>query len=92
MEKEQIRAGVVQFEHADGDKEANLATIADFVDRAAVAGVQLLVFPECCVTGYWFLRNWSRETISAVLSSWTSSSFSAGPSMSWSLGIATSRF
>ena len=26
-------------------------------------GVQLLVFPECCITGYWFLRKLSREQL-----------------------------
>jgi predicted amidohydrolase len=25
--------------------------------------VELIVFPECCITGYWFLRNLSREEL-----------------------------
>ncbi|HSU66496.1 MAG TPA: nitrilase family protein [Tepidisphaeraceae bacterium] len=52
-----IRAGVVQFEHAAGGKETNFAKIERFVREAASHQVRLLAFPECCVTGYWFLRN-----------------------------------
>jgi predicted amidohydrolase len=55
-----IRAAVVQFEHAAGDKGANFEKIEAFAERAAGAGVQLLGFPECCISGYWFLRNLSR--------------------------------
>ncbi len=60
---QQICVASVQFEHASGDKAANLAKIADFVDRAAGQGVQLIVFPECCITGYWFLHRLSREAL-----------------------------
>src|SRR4051812_42600035 len=52
-----IRAAVVQFEHVAGNKEANFAKIEMFAVRAAERGVRILVFPECCITGYWFLRN-----------------------------------
>jgi predicted amidohydrolase len=52
-----IRAAVVQFEHARGDKRANFAKIETFARRAVAQGVRLLAFPECCITGYWFLRN-----------------------------------
>ena len=55
-----IRAAAVQFEHAAGDKEANFAKIESFARRAAEDGVRLLAFPECCVTGYWFLRKLTR--------------------------------
>lgn len=58
-----IRGGVVQFEHKPGDKEANLATIRRFCRSAAEQGVQLLVFPEMCITGYWHVRNLSRSEI-----------------------------
>jgi predicted amidohydrolase len=63
---EDMRVAAVQFEHASGDKGANLDKIAAFVERAAVQAVQLIVFPECCVTGYWFLRNLSREALEAL--------------------------
>ena len=39
-----------------GDKKANLAKINHFVGRAARVNVELVAFPECCITGYWFLR------------------------------------
>ena len=61
-----IRAGVVQFEHVAGDKEANFAKIESFARRAAGEGVQILAFPECCVTGYWHLRNLTREGLAAL--------------------------
>lgn len=54
-----IKAAAVQFEHADGNKELNLAKIESFIDKAHAKGVELLIFPECCVTVYWFLRNLS---------------------------------
>jgi predicted amidohydrolase len=58
-----LRAAAVQFEHASGDKAANFAKIESFTSRAAAQGVQLLAFPECCITGYWFLRNLSRAQL-----------------------------
>jgi len=58
-----IRAAAVQFEHAPGDKAANLSKIDRFLERAASAGVQIIVFPECCLTGYWFLRHLSRPQL-----------------------------
>jgi predicted amidohydrolase len=61
-----IRVASVQFEHAAGDKEANLAKIRNFVRQAAEQGVELVEFPECCVTGYWFLRELTREELEAL--------------------------
>ncbi len=58
-----IRAAAVQFEHAAGDKEANLSKIRGFVADAAEQRVEVIVFPECCITGYWFLRRLSREEL-----------------------------
>jgi predicted amidohydrolase len=61
-----IRAASVQFEHAAGDKRANLAKIGGFVRQAAAQGVELIAFPECCITGYWFLRDLSRDQLQAL--------------------------
>ncbi len=58
-----IRAAAVQFEHAAGNKEANFAKIEAFARQAAAQGVRILAFPECCITGYWFLRNLTREQL-----------------------------
>jgi predicted amidohydrolase len=63
---EDMRVASVQFEHASGDKGANLEKVTAFVAQAAGRGVQLVVFPECCVTGYWFLRNLSHEALEAL--------------------------
>ena len=61
-----IRVASVQFEHAAGDKKAKLSQIADFVKQAAGQGVELIVFPECCITGYLFLRKLNREQLLAL--------------------------
>jgi len=58
-----ITAGTVQFQHAPGDKAANLATIARFAEEAALQQVELLLFPECCISGYWHLRHLSRSEL-----------------------------
>ncbi len=55
-----IRVASVQFEHTNGDKESNLDMIGRFVEEASAAGAEIVVFPECCITGYWFLRHLSR--------------------------------
>lgn len=61
-----IRAAAVQFNHRPGDKVANLETIADFVEQAQEQNVDLLVFPEMCITGYWHVRNLSRADIASL--------------------------
>ncbi|MFB3893472.1 MAG: nitrilase family protein [Phycisphaerae bacterium] len=61
-----VRIASVQFEHAAGDKAANFAKIESFAARAAAQGVKIVVFPECCITGYWFLRNLSKPQLEAL--------------------------
>jgi predicted amidohydrolase len=61
-----VRVAAVQFEHKHGDKEANFAVIREFAARAAERGVEILCFPECCVSGYWTLRKLSREDLEAL--------------------------
>ena len=61
-----IRVAAVQFEHAPGDKEANLQKIRSFVEEAARQGVEIIAFPECCITGYWHLRHLSRDELMAL--------------------------
>ncbi len=58
-----IRVASVQFEHVAGDKAANFDTIRGFVEQASEQRVELIVFPECCVSGYWHLRNLSRDEL-----------------------------
>lgn len=52
-----LRVAAVQMESAAGDKAANFAKIESYLEKAAVQKVELIVFPECCITGYWFIRN-----------------------------------
>jgi predicted amidohydrolase len=61
-----LRAAAVQFQHAAGDKAANLATVRGFVDSAARHGVELIAFPECCISGYWHLRKLSRDELATL--------------------------
>jgi len=56
----------VQFEHSPGDKAANFAKIRHFVEQAARQNAEITIFPECCITGYWFLRHLSRDEFAAL--------------------------
>ena len=58
-----IRVASVQFEHAPNDKAANAAKIRSFVQQAADANAEIVIFPECCITGYWHLRHLSRDAL-----------------------------
>ena len=51
-----LRVASVQMESAAGDKEANFARLEALARRATDAGAALALFPECCLTGYWYLR------------------------------------
>lgn len=61
-----LRVASVQLQHRAGDKGANLAIVRGFVERATRHGVQLIAFPECCLSGYWHLRHLSREALFAL--------------------------
>lgn len=73
-----IRAAAVQFQHAHADKAANLRTMEAFITRAAEQDVQLLTFPECCVTGYWGVRNMSPDDLRDL-----AESVPDGPTTQW---------
>ena len=55
-----IRAAAVQFQHAPGDKTVNMEILRAFVEDAVALQVDLIAFPEMCLTGYWHGRNLSR--------------------------------
>ncbi len=61
-----VKVASVQFQHSPGDKAANFEIIRDFVEKAASQNVEILVFPEMCITGYWHVRNLSREQIESL--------------------------
>jgi 5-aminopentanamidase len=47
-----VKAAACQFEPAWLDVEKNLATMRRLAVEASNRGAELIVFPECCVTGY----------------------------------------
>ncbi len=61
-----LRVAATQFQHAPGDKAYNLQVMESQIREAAEQGVQALVFPECCVSGYWHLRNLDREELESI--------------------------
>jgi predicted amidohydrolase len=65
-EQRTLRVASVQFESLPDEKDANFRKIESFVEQAVAAGVRLVVFPECCLTGYWFIRKLSVEQLAAL--------------------------
>ena len=63
---ENIKVASVQFEHKNGDKVYNINKIEEFVQQACKNDVDMIVFPECCITGYWYLRKLSKEDLMAL--------------------------
>jgi predicted amidohydrolase len=61
-----MKAAAVQFNHKPGDKTANWETVEGFIREAADLGVELLVFPEMCITGYWHVHTLERDDIEAL--------------------------
>jgi len=61
-----IRVASVQFEPVPADKKSNLTKIRRFAEQAARQKIKLIAFPECCITGYWFLRKLARDDLRAL--------------------------
>jgi len=49
-----VKVAGVQMDVAFADPPQNLARMAEFLGQATAAGAQLIVFPECVLTGYCF--------------------------------------
>jgi len=58
-----IRVASVQFHHQPNNKAANLGKIRAFVAEAAAQRVELIAFPEMCITGYWHVRKLSKTDL-----------------------------
>ncbi|WP_372897069.1 nitrilase family protein [Stieleria sp.] len=56
-----ITVAAVQFNHRPGDKTFNLGRVESLTAEAKAKGVDLIAFPEMCLTGYWHVRNLSAE-------------------------------
>jgi N-carbamoylputrescine amidase len=61
-----IRVAAVQFQHQPGNKSYNLGRVRDFVAQAAEHGVEIIAFPEMCLTGYWHVRKLPRDGFEAL--------------------------
>jgi predicted amidohydrolase len=61
-----VRVASVQFQHEPGDKSYNLGRVRHFVTEAAESSVEIIAFPEMCLTGYWHVRKLTREGVEAL--------------------------
>jgi len=61
-----IRIAAAQFEAHDADKEHNFSRIEALARRAADEGAEVVSFHECCISGYTFLQELSREEVAAL--------------------------
>jgi predicted amidohydrolase len=61
-----VRVATVQFQHEPGDKSYNLGRVRHFATEAAASGVEIIAFPEMCLTGYWHVRKLPREGVEAL--------------------------
>src|SRR3954471_9572790 len=61
-----VRVAAVQFQHQPGNKAYNLGRVRQLVTEAAKSGVEIIAFPEMCLTGYWHVRKLPREAVEAL--------------------------
>ena len=61
-----VRIAAAQFEARDADKEYNFGRIETLTRRAVDEGAEIVSFHECCIPGYTFLQELSREEIAAL--------------------------
>ena len=55
--RSRLRVASIQMESAPNDTLGNFKKVERFASLAAAQGASLALFPECCLTGYWFIRN-----------------------------------
>ncbi|OLQ88236.1 acyltransferase [Vibrio panuliri] len=61
-----VRVASVQFNHRANDKSYNLSIITQYVERAAHNQVEIIAFPEMCITGYWHVSKLNQSQIRAL--------------------------
>jgi predicted amidohydrolase len=61
-----LKISTAQFENRSGDKAYNLSVIDSLAQKAAAQGSKVIAFHECSVTGYSYVRNFSKEQMLAV--------------------------
>jgi predicted amidohydrolase len=61
-----VRVAAVQFQHQPGNKAYNLGRVRQLVTEASQSGVEIIAFPEMCLTGYWHVRKLPREGVESL--------------------------
>jgi len=61
-----LRIAAAQFEARDADKGYNFSRIEALARRAVAMGAEVVSFHECCITGYTFLQELSRDELQAI--------------------------
>ncbi|MBA2479909.1 MAG: acyltransferase [Planctomycetes bacterium] len=61
-----MRVATIQCASQPADAAANLATMRTLVAQAAAARADFAIFPECNLSGYWFLRNLDERALRAL--------------------------
>ncbi len=56
-----IRIAAVQFEHRSADQSYNLSRIRALTQQAVESGAEVVSFHECCISGYTFVQQFSKE-------------------------------
>jgi len=57
-----VRIALAQINPTVGDFSGNLKKISEYVERAAAAGAELVMFPELATSGYWPADLLEKET------------------------------
>lgn len=61
-----LKAATVQFQHQASNKKYNLLIMEKFIEQAALEQVNILTFPEMCITGYWHVPKLNAAEVSAL--------------------------
>lgn len=61
-----IAAATVQFQHQANNKQYNLLVIEKYIEQAALQHIQILAFPEMCITGYWHVPKLTADQVTAL--------------------------
>lgn len=62
----EIRIAAAQFEARDRDKDYNFGRMEALARQAVEQGAEIVSFHECCVTGYTFIQELSRDEVAAL--------------------------
>ncbi|MCL9652850.1 nitrilase family protein [Pantoea agglomerans] len=61
-----LKAATVQFQHLANNKNYNLLIMEKFIEQAAIEQVNILTFPEMCITGYWHVPKLTSAEVTAL--------------------------